>query len=68
METKTYRVHGITCHGCVASLTRALKSELPGLGVEVTLEGGAVRIDGAHDAARVERAVAEAGFAYIGPA
>ena len=68
MDTKTYRVDGMTCGGCVASLTRALQSALPGLQIDVTLDGGLVRIDGAHDVAKVEQAAAAAGFAYVGPA
>jgi copper chaperone len=68
VETKTYRVDGMTCGGCVASLTRALRAALPGLEVEVTLAGGLVRIQGAHAVARVERAVSDAGFTYVGPA
>lgn len=68
MDSKTYRVDGMTCGGCVASLTRSLKSALPGVELEVTLEGGRVRIDGAHDQAKVEQAVAAAGFDFVGPA
>jgi copper chaperone len=68
MEIKTYHVKGMTCGGCVASLTRALKRALPSLEIEVELERGVVRIEGAHDAARVEQAVAAAGFDYVGPA
>ena len=68
MESKSYRVDGMSCGGCVASLTRALKTALPEVEVEVTLEGGRVRIDGAHDPARVQQAVADAGYTYVGPA
>lgn len=67
-ETTTYRVDGMTCGGCVAALTRALQEALPGLAIEVKLEGGLVRVAGAHDAATVEKAVAEAGFTYMGSA
>jgi copper chaperone len=68
VDTKTYRVDGMTCGGCVASLTRALQHALPGLGIEVTLEGGLVRVQGSHDAAKVEQAVSAAGFTFVGPA
>ena len=68
METTTYKVDGMTCGGCVAALTRTLQKALPGLEVEVQLEGGLVRVAGAHDAAAVENAVGEAGFTYVGPA
>ena len=30
METTTYRVKGMTCDGCVRTLTRALEAALPG--------------------------------------
>jgi copper chaperone len=67
METKTYRVDGMTCGGCVASLTRALRAALPGRHVEVTLEGGLVRVEEPHDAGTIEQAVDAAGFTYVGP-
>ena len=67
MEAKTYRVDGMTCGGCVASLTRALQGALPGRHVEVTLEGGFVRVEAPHDAAAVAQAVGAAGFTYVGP-
>ena len=67
MDSKIYRVQGMTCGGCTASLTRALRAALPGRQIEVTLEGGIVRIDGPHDAAKVEQAVNDAGFTYVGP-
>ena len=67
MDTKTYRVQGMTCGGCTAALTRALQAVLPGLQIQVTLEGGLVRIEGPHDATKVEQAVSDAGFTYVGP-
>jgi len=67
MDSKTYRVAGMTCGGCVASLTRSLRGALPEVELEVTLEGGRVRIDGVHDQAKVEQAVAAAGFEFVGP-
>lgn len=68
MATKTYRVEGMTCGGCVTSLTRALESALPEANIEVELEGGLVRIEGAHDASKVEQAVDAAGYNFVGPA
>lgn len=58
-------VAGMTCQGCVASLTRALQS-LPGVrAVEVSLERGEARIEA--DPARapeaaLRSAVVDAGF------
>ena len=62
MTTKTYAVDGMTCGGCVSSLTRALESALPGLEVTVSLAPGEVRVAGDHDAALVEQTVLDAGF------
>jgi len=44
METITLDVKGMTCGGCVASVTRVLKA-LPGVGdVAVTLNPGAAKV------------------------
>ena len=67
METKTYRVDGMTCGGCVASMTRALKNVLPDQEIEVTLQGGLVRVAGDHDSKKVAQAADAAGFTYVGP-
>jgi len=67
MDSKTYRVDGMTCRGCVASLTRALQDALPDQKIEVTLEGGLARIEGAHDPRKVEQTVNDAGYTYLGP-
>ena len=67
MDSKTYRVDGMTCGGCVASMTRALKNVLPNQEIEVTLQGGLVRVDGDHDPKKVEQAADDAGFTYVGP-
>ena len=68
MQTKTYHVEGMTCGGCVASLTRALEVALPGLRIEVKLEGGEVRVEEPHDVAKVAAAVADAGYTWVGAA
>jgi copper chaperone len=68
VDAKTYRVDGMTCGGCVASLTRALQNALPGLQIEVTLDGGLVRVHGTHDVAKVQQPVSAAGFTLVGPA
>jgi len=62
----TYRIHGMTCDGCVRSLTKALETALPGRGVEVRLKEGLARIEGAPDDAAVEDAIEDAGFDYAG--
>ena len=62
----TYKVDGMTCSGCVASVTKAL--ERIGLEVEaVSLEQHQARVKGAVvDDARVKAALEQAGFDYGG--
>lgn len=68
MSATTYKVKGMTCGGCVNTLTRALQQALPAAQVKVTLEGGLVRVDGDHTTDAVSQAVEDAGFDYVGPA
>ena len=64
---RSYEVRGMTCNGCVKSLTRAIGNAAPGLGFQVSLEnGGMVQVDGEHDETTIEKAVADAGFQYGG--
>lgn len=65
MET-TYKVEGMTCGGCAASVTKAIQRLSPALEVEVKLEGGRVTVKGEHDEAQVKQAVEEAGFDFAG--
>ena len=50
----------------LASPTRALPTELPEPEIEVTWQGGLIRIRHAHEASQVEQAVASAGFVFVG--
>jgi copper chaperone len=65
METTTLKVNGMTCQGCVNSVTRVLQS-MPGVSkVAVSLEKGEANFD--YDPARsgladVRKAVEQAGF------
>ncbi|HYL17154.1 MAG TPA: heavy-metal-associated domain-containing protein [Burkholderiales bacterium] len=65
METITLKVNGMTCDGCVRSVTKALKA-VPGVGdVEVSLARSEARIAYAPREASVERlkaAIDEAGY------
>jgi copper chaperone len=69
METTTINVQGMTCGGCVASVTRVLKA-LPGVAeVAVTLEPGAAKVT--FDPAKVgapslKSAIEGAGFDVVG--
>jgi len=65
METTTIKVSGMTCQGCVRSVTRVLQA-VPGVeGVDVSLEKGeaAVRYDPAQAGTlHFRKAVEGAGF------
>jgi copper chaperone len=65
VEATTIKLSGMTCEGCVRSVTRVLKA-LPGVAaVEVSLERGeaAVRHDPAcTGAAALRKAVEDAGY------
>lgn len=65
MET-TYRVTGMTCGGCAASVTKALQRALPGRAVEVSWERGTAIVRGDHDAAIARAAIEDAGFDVAG--
>jgi copper chaperone len=68
METITMNVKGMTCGGCVASVTRVLKA-VPGVdNVNVTLNPGAATVT--YDPARTDRAklrgaVVDAGYDVV---
>ena len=55
-------VGNMTCGGCVASVTRAVKSVDPAATVEVDLRRGKARVSGANSAADYAAAVTAAGF------
>lgn len=69
METVTLKVGGMTCGGCVASVTRVLKA-VPGVGeVAVSLTPGEAKIafDPAQSGVPALRAAIEgAGFDVVG--
>jgi copper chaperone len=66
MTHSTYKVAGMTCEGCVGSLTKALSEALGDTTIEVRLAGGQVRVEGEHDAKLVEDTVEAAGFDFVG--
>jgi copper chaperone len=65
METATIDIEGMTCQGCVASVTRVLNA-IPGVhGVSVTLNPGTASVT--YDAARtgmaaLKGAIEDAGY------
>ena len=68
MTKKTYRVTGMTCGGCVRSLTKAITRAAPGAAVSVDLAAGTVTVDGDAQDAAVAGAVEAAGFTFEGAA
>ena len=68
METITMNVSGMSCGGCVASVTRVLKA-VPGVSdVEVSLSPGTAKVsfDPARTAAPALRsAIEDAGYAVV---
>ena len=74
MQYLTFNISGMTCEGCVSSLTAALKKLKGTRRVEVTLEPGTavMRVDTAHlKVAQIEASIAALGFSavltYVGP-
>ncbi len=66
METKTYRVDGMTCGGCAASVTKAILRADATAEVDVDLAKAEVSVSGVLDPAAVQSAVEGAGFDYLG--
>ncbi len=64
----TYRVEGMTCEGCVKSLSNAIAKAMPQAKVQIDLDQGLVAIDGASDDGRMATLVENAGFTYQGVA
>jgi copper chaperone len=64
--TRTYRVSGMTCEGCVRSVTRAIARIAPAARVSVDLGAGRVSIENGPDEAQVAGAVTKAGFRFEG--
>lgn len=64
----SYRVLGMTCEGCAAAVTRAIRGVAPDAEVRVDLARNAVDVAGFDDAAAIGGAVEDAGFEFAGPA
>ncbi len=67
METATYKIAGMSCQGCVSSVTRALTAALPTTTITVQLDSGLAQVAGSHDPKAVQQAVDDAGFDFVGP-
>ena len=62
------KVAGMTCGGCVSSVTRAVTAAAPGSKVSVDLKSGEVAIDGAASRQAVISAIEDAGYDVVGEA
>ncbi|MCC6521879.1 MAG: heavy-metal-associated domain-containing protein [Polyangiaceae bacterium] len=60
----TFKVEGMTCGGCAASVTKAL--EKLGLHAEVSLSARTAKVSGAFDDQEVRQAIEAAGFDFGG--
>ena len=60
-----FKVSGMTCGGCVASVTRAIKREYPSASVDIDLPGQIVKVDVVEDPASVARLIEGAGFPVL---
>ncbi len=65
--SRTYKVEGMSCGGCVSSVEQAIKAVAPEASVTITLETGLVEVDGVEDDGIIEKAVDAAGFTFAGP-
>ena len=61
-----YTVAGMTCGGCVNSVTKVVSAALPEARVEVFLDQQRVVVHGAANDAAVQQAVEDAGFDFLG--
>jgi len=64
----TYLVKGMTCGGCVKSVTNALQHADPTAQVSVELESGKVTLESTLSDDAVKNAVEDAGFDFEGRA
>ena len=65
---QTYLVGGMTCGGCVKSVTNAITAHYPSVGVEVELDRGKVQVYGDVEDIKIATLVEDAGFSYEGVA
>ncbi len=65
---KTYLVDGMSCSGCVKSVTNAIKAHYPDAQVQVELEAGTVEVVGDIEDSRVSSLIEDAGFDFRGQA
>jgi copper chaperone len=64
--TKTYKIDGMTCGGCVSSVTKALGAVVDAQTIAVSLDEGTATITAEHDESAIKTAVEDAGFDFGG--
>jgi copper chaperone len=62
------KVAGMSCGGCVSSVTQAVSVAAPGAKVSVDLKSGEVAIDGAVSKQAIVAAIEDAGYDVVGEA
>jgi copper chaperone CopZ len=68
METKVYRVQGMTCGGCAKHVEKALRSVAGVTGVAMDVAKGSATVDGDASFEAMAKSVAAAGYEMVGPA
>ncbi len=68
METKIYRVNGMTCGGCAKHVETALRSVVGVTGVAMDVAKGIATVEGRATFEAMAASVAAAGYELAGPA
>ena len=68
MTKQIYRVGGMSCNHCKASVEKNLELLPSVTAVEVDLTAGTVAVEGTADAAGIQKVIEELGFEYKGRA
>ncbi len=68
METRTYRVKGMTCGGCAKHVEKALRKVAGVQAVSVDPAKGTAMVEGSALIEALTASVAEAGYELVGPA
>lgn len=68
METKTYRVNGMTCGGCAKHVEKALRKVAGVQAASVDVAKGVAVVEGSAPLETLTASVAEAGYELVGPA
>ena len=66
--SRSYRVKGMSCGGCVRAVTNAIRRRAPQAEVSVDLDKGLVTVEGEAAEAEIRGAIADAGFEFTGAA